>query len=236
LLILDVALIAAAIYAGVRVRGQMQAAKARQDAFLSRRVAPPASPPLPALPSVPPVLPVDYADIAQKMLLDKSRNSTVVIETPPAPPPEPVPPLPFYHGQMRLPGEGPIVILSETTGAQHQAVHPGETIGPFKLVEANSQQLAFEWKDKIIRKNLDELLDRSGAASAASVAAANARHAATPPPSVPKSQLGPGVDLNPDVKACVSNDSYGDGAEVGGYRKSMTPSPFGVACQWVKVK
>jgi hypothetical protein len=48
--------------------------------------------------------------------------------------------------------------------------------------------------------------------------------------------LGPGVDLNPDVKACVPNDSYGDGAEVGGYRKSMTPSPFGVACQWVKVK
>ena len=128
LLILDVALIAAAIYAGVRVRGQWQAAKERENAVLSRRVAPAAPLQLAALPPVPPVLPVEYADIAQKMLLDKSRNSTVVIETPPAPPPVPVPPLPFYHGQMRLPGEGPIVILSETARAAHQAVHPGETI------------------------------------------------------------------------------------------------------------
>src|ERR1035438_9422563 len=83
----------------------------------------------------------------------------------PAPPPVPVPPLPFYHGQMRLPGEGPIVILSETARAAHQAVHPGETIGPFKLLEATSQELAFGWQDKIIRKNLDELVDHGGASA-----------------------------------------------------------------------
>ena len=234
LLILDVALIAAAIYAGVRMRGQWQAAKERENATLGRRVAPAASPQLPALPPVPPVLPVDYADIAQKMLLDKSRNSTVVIETPPAPPPVPVPALPFYHGQMRLPGEGPIVILSEGAGAAHQAVHPGETIGPFKLVEVTSQELAFEWGDKIIRKNLDDLIDRSGAAaSAPPVAAVSARPNAAP---APKSQVGPGQDLNPEVKACVPNDSYEDGAVVDGYRKTVTRSPFGQACQWNQVK
>ena len=233
MLLLDVVLLAAATYAGVRVRGQMQAAKARQDAFLSRKAAAPAIPPLPTLPQVPPVLPVDYADIAQKMLLDKSRNPTVVIETPPPPPPEPVPPLPFYHGQMRLPGEGPIVILSETSGAAHQAVHPGETIGPFKLVEATSRDLAFGWKDKIIRKNLDELIDHSGGGAAAPVAAAGARAAATP--AVPKTQLGPGSDLTPATKQCQANDSYDDGAEVGGYRKTVVRSPFGVECRWNKV-
>lgn len=236
LLILDIALIAAAIYAGVRVRGQWQTAQERQNAILSRKAAPSAPPQLAALPPAPPVLPMDYADIAQKMLLDKSRNSTVVIETPPAPTPVPVPPLPFYHGQMRLPGEGPIVILSATAGAAHQAVHPGEMIGPFKLVEATSQELAFEWGDKIIRKNLDDLLDRGGAgASAPSVAAASARSAAAPPPA-PKSQTGPGAEMGPGVKVCVANDSYEDGAVVDGYRKAMKRSPFGVECQWNQVK
>jgi hypothetical protein len=230
LLILDVALIAAAIYAGVRVRGQWQAAKERENAVLNRRVAPAAPLPLAALPPVPPVLPVEYADIAQKMLLDKSRNSTVVIETPPAPPPVPVPPLPFYHGQMRLPGEGPIVILSETARAAHQAVHPGETIGPFKLLEATSQELAFGWQDKIIRKNLDELVDHGGASAPPPPGAGPG---ASPPP---KSQTGPGKELTPEVKACVANDSYEDGAVVDGYRKTMLRSPFGVQCQWNQVK
>jgi hypothetical protein len=238
LLILDVALVAAAIYAGVRVHHSFQAGKEREAAVLARRAAPPAPPQLPALPPVPPLLPVDYADIAQKTLLDKSRNSTVIVETPPAPPPVPVPPLPFYHGQMRLPGEAPLVILSETAGAAHQGVHPGEMIGPFKLVEATSHELAFAWQDKIIRKNVDDLTDRSGASAAAASAPAAPRPAqaaaAAPPPSTVKA--GPGQDLNPDVKACVPNDSYEDGAVVDGYRKSVTRSPFGVNCQWIRQK
>lgn len=238
LLILDVALVAAAIYAGVRVRSQFQAAKQREAAVLARRVAPPAPPQLPALPPVPPVLPVEYADIAQKMLLDKSRNSTVIVETPAPPPPVPVPPLPFYHGQMRLPGEAPLVILSEAAGAAHQGVHPGETIGPFKLLEATSRELVFGWQDKTIRKNVDDLIDRSGAAAAASAPAAPrpAQSAAAAPPPPPPTKAGPGQDINPEVKACVPNDSYGNGAEVDGYRKSVTPSPFGVNCQWVREK
>jgi hypothetical protein len=236
LLILDVALIAAAIFAGARAHSQWQAAKERRGAILSQRAAPIAAPQLAPLPAVPPVLPVEYADIAQKMLLDKSRNSTVVIETPAPPPPVPVPPLPFYHGQMRLPGEAPIVILSATAGAEHQAVHPGETIGPFKLVAVTSQELAFEWQGKTIRKNLDELIDRGGAGAAApSASAASARPVTVSPPA-PKSNIGPGVNLAPDVKACAANDSYEDGAVVAGYRKVMKQSPFGVSCRWDQVQ
>ena len=234
LLLLDVALVAAAVFAGVRVRGQLQDSRRHEQAILTRRVAAPAPPPLPALPAVPPVLPVDYADIAQKMLLDKSRNSTVVVETVPPPPPVPVPPLPFYHGQMRLPGEGTIVILSVASGAEHQAVHIGDAIGPFKLVEATSHELAFEWQGKTIRKNLDDLLDHG--AAAASAPAANVRPAAAAQPSAPKTQQGPGQDLTPEIKACVANDSYEDGAEVDGYRKSVVRSPFGTECKWIRVK
>jgi hypothetical protein len=238
LLILNLVLIAAATYAGIRVRGNWRAAKEREDAILSRRVAPAASPQLAALPTVPPVLPVDYADIAQKMLLDKSRNSTVVIETPPAPPPVPVPPLPFYHGQMRLPGEGPIVILSAAAGAAHQAIHPGEMIGPFKLVDATRQELVFEWGDKIIHKNLDDLVDRSAPAAAPAAPAVSAKAAAPPPPPpTAKTPLGPtNSELSPGVKACLPNDSYEDGAVVDGYRKAVMRTPFGAACVWNQVK
>jgi hypothetical protein len=235
LVILNLALVAASIYAGVHVRGQLHSDARREAGVLDRRVEPAAPPPLPALPPVPPVLPVDYADVAEKMLLDKSRNSTVVVEPPPAPAPVPMPPLPVYHGQMRLPGEGLIVILSATGGAGHEAVHPGEMIGPFKLVEANSQEIAFEWQGQIVRKNLEQLIDRAADAAPAQAAAASVKPSTAPPPAAPKTQAGPGQQLNPDVRACVSNDSYDDGAVVDGYRKVVKPGPFGTACQWNRI-
>lgn len=147
-----------------------------------------------------------------------------------------MPPLPFYHGQMRLPGEAPIAILSASSGAAHQAVHPGETIGPFKLVEVNSQELAFEWQDKTVRKRLDELIDRSAPAAPAPAAAASAaaKAAAAAVPAQPATKAGPGQNINPEVKACLPNDSYEDGAVVDGYQKTVRGSPFGVQCQWVK--
>jgi hypothetical protein len=233
LLILDVALMAAVIYTGVRTRDQIRAAKAREAAVLSRKAAPAAPPPLVPLPPVPPALPSTYASIAQNMLFDKSRNSTVVVETPAAPPPKPVPPLPFYHGQMRLPGEGQIVILSLASNKEHEAVHPGEVIGPFKLVSATSQELSFEWEGQVIRKSLDELIDRGGSGSPAPAAASP--RASAPPPAV-KSAVGPGTDAGNGTKACLPNDSYEDGAVVDGYRKSQKISPFGTQCQWDQVK
>ncbi|HUP02385.1 MAG TPA: hypothetical protein VMU19_00255 [Bryobacteraceae bacterium] len=237
ILLLNVALAGASIYAGLRVRDGLRAANQRESAELARRAAATPQPPLPALPAVPPVLPVDYADVAQKMLLDKSRNSTVIVETPPAPPPKVMPAMPFYHGQMRLPGESPTVILSATSGGAQQEVHPGESIGEFKLLAANSQELTFEWDGKKVSKSLDELLDHGAPAQAAAAAAPAARPLVAPPPApeAPKSAMGPGKDINPEVKACVANDSYEDGAVVDGYRKSVVRSPFGVACQWLKI-
>jgi len=234
LLILDVALIAAVIYAGVRTRDQVRAAKEREAAALSRKVAPAPPPPSAPLAPVPPVMPSSYAAVAQNMLFDRSRNSTVVVETPAAPPPKPVPALPFYHGQMRLPGEDPIVILSLGSNAEHQAVHPGEEIGPFKLVGATSRELAFEWEGQTIRKSLDDLLDRSGAGAPAPSAANGSRPGQTP--RAAQSQAGPGADIADGVKACVANDSYGDGAVVDGYRKSLRSTPFSSECRWERVK
>jgi len=237
LLLLDVALIAAVIYTGVRTRDQARAAREREAAVLSRKAAPAAPPPLVPLPPVPPAMPTSYVFIAQNMLFDKSRNSTVVVEPPPVPPPKPpMPPLPFYHGQMRLPGEGQIVILSLASNKEHEAVHPGEEIGPFKLVGATSQELSFEWEGQVVHKSLDELLDRGGSVSSAPTAAAASPKPGAAGPAAVKTQAGPGAEVGSGVKACLPNDSYGDGAVVDGYRKTLKSSPFGTQCQWDQVK
>ncbi len=235
LIVLNLLLGAAAIYAGVRVRAEYLAAKTRKAAALGRKVNPPAPPKFAPLPAPPPVLPASYADIAQKMLFDKSRNSELPPPPPPPapPPPKPVPPLPAYHGQMTLPGQGPIVILSVQGGA-HQGVRIGDEIGPFRLTGATSRELVFEWDGKEIRKDVDELLDRSAASQAA---AAPARTAAAPPP-VLKSQIGPGAETGNErgERYCDPKDSYENGAVVDGYRKNVRSGPFGAICFWELIR
>lgn len=230
LLVLNLALIAALGYAGLRIRGEWRAAKARQAATLSRKATLAAPPPFTPLTPPGPVLPSGYIQIAQKMLFDKSRNSVVELPPPPpAPPPEPVPPLPGYHGQMNF-DDGPTVILSAAGSPQHQGVKIGEEIGPFKLVDANSQELAFEWKGKVIRKSVDELLDRSVPLGATAAPERTANAAPAPPPT-PK-PIGPGEDTGRGYKTCDANDSYPDGAVVDGYRKRMIQTPWGKTCTW----
>jgi hypothetical protein len=230
LLILDVVLAAVAVYAGFQFRSQWMAAKAREAAVLNRKPAPP-PPQFTALATAPPVLSAGYAEIAQKLLFDRSRNSTVVVEVPPPPPPKPMPPLPVYHGMMNI-GDGPAAILSINAGSPQMEIHPGDEIGPFKLVDVNSQEIALEWDGKIIRKTVDEILDRS---TRQVVADANTpAPAAPPPPVVPviKTPLGPGEDTGRGYKVCNPNDSTPDEAVVDGYRKVSIATPFGNACRW----
>ena len=80
LLILNVVLVAVAVYAGVQWRKEWRAAKAREAASLNRPLKPLPPPPFTPLPVEPPVMPTKYLDVAQNMLFDPSRNSTVVIE------------------------------------------------------------------------------------------------------------------------------------------------------------
>ncbi len=234
LLILDLALIATLIYAGVEVQRHYRRTQASQAAVLNRRVPPVPPPAFTSAPAVPPVLPSGYAGIAQKMLFDKSRNSTVVIETPAPPPPKPMPPLPVYHGQMKLPGQDLVVFLSENGRGQHRPVHIGESIGEFKLVEADREALTLEWDGKTIIKSLKELVETGPAAqTAVAQAPAAPKAVAPPPPSTPNPMTGPGEDLG-GFRACAANDGYPDGAIVDGYRKVNIPNPFAPRglCRW----
>jgi hypothetical protein len=231
LLILDVVLAAVAIYAGFQFHSQWLAAKAREAAIMNQKPNPLPPPQFTPLATAPPVLSAGYAAIAQKLLFDRSRNSTVVVDVPPPPPPKPMPPLPVYHGMMNI-GDGPAAILSVNAGSAQMEVHPGEMIGPFKLVDVTTQEIALEWDGQIIRKTVDEILDRATRQVVAD--ASTPAPAAAPTPSLPviKTPLGPGEDTGRGYKVCNPNDSTPDGSVVDGYRKVSIATPFGSACRW----
>jgi hypothetical protein len=232
LVLLNLVLLAVAAYAGWQLRVRWIAAKERAAVELSKRIKPLPPPPFTPLPAAPPVVPATYAQIAQQDLFDRSRNPTVEVVVPPPPPPKPMPPLPVYHGQMNI-GSGPMAILSKTANGQHEALRAGESIGQFKLVDVTTEEIAFEWEGKIIRKNVDELLDRTASSPQAAAAAARTEQpAAPPPPPQPKSAVGPGADTGRGFKACDPNDNMPMGSVVDGYRKVPYATPFGEACRW----
>jgi len=231
LLLLDLVLAALTAYAAWQFRLEWRAAKAREDALLNRR--PPAAPAQPFTPlgPTPPVMAAGYADIAQKMLFDKSRNPTVVIETPPPPPPKPMPPLPVYHGMMNL-GDGQVAVMSATANSAQEEIRPGETIGQFKLVDVNTEEIVLEWEGKAIHQKMDELLER---AVAQQVAESRPPEAAPPAPQVQdiaKKPTGPGAPAAGGERFCDPNDSSPAGTVTDGFRKMSIPTPFGNVCRW----
>jgi hypothetical protein len=220
----------------VEVRDGWRAAKAHQAATLKRSVAAPPALPWQPLPNQPAVLAAVYKDVAQKDLLDRSRNPDVPVDpTPPPPPPPPVPPLPVYHGYMNI--GGPIALLSITAGSEQQAVHPGETIGEFTLRSVNTREIEFAWRDRVIHKLVDELADHSAPVAQAArtevpaaVLTSTPLMPATPPPP------GPGMETHFGVKLCNPGDTARVGSVVDGYKKTLSPTPFGTSCYWEPVQ
>src|SRR5450759_4379999 len=147
-----------------------------------------------------------------------------------------MPALPLFHGQMNL-GDGPMALLVEKSGMPEKAIKPGETIGQFKLVDVNTSEITFAWtfNGELARRSLRELADNTVSAAAAPdmrpAAAASA-----PAPPVIKSNLGAGAITGFGFKECQPNDSSPEGTIDGGFRKTITRSPFGQQCKWDPVK
>ena len=229
--ILNVVLAAVAVFAGVQLRNEWLAAKAREAATLpGPPVKPAAVPPYMALPGAQPVLAAGYSMIPQKFLFDPSRNSTVVevVTVTPPPPPRPMPALPRFHGEMNL--GGVMAVLSETPGSPQKFMKPGETIGEFKLLDVNTQELVFEWNGQTIHKGLNELTDHGAAPPVSPGSPAPAR--AAPPAPVAKTPTGPGEPTPQGYRTCNPNDSTPVGAVVDGFQKMSLVTPFGAACRW----
>ena len=96
-------------------------------------------------------------------LFHPSRDPNEPVEPPPPPPPPPpMPELPRYHGQMNL-GDGPLALLVEHPGMAEKALKPGDTIGQFKLVDVNTNEITFEWtfNGATVRRTLAQLMDHT---------------------------------------------------------------------------
>lgn len=229
---LDLALLALVVALGWRLRQQWLQARHREQMVLGRIVKPLPPPPLSPLPPVEPVRAASYAEVAEKMLFSRDRNPTVVIEKPPE---KPLPPLPALYGLIDL-GDGLTAIMSEKPGGPGQGVRAGEKIGPFLLAALDRQQAVLEWEGRKVVKKLEELIPRG----AQKESPAGASPAPATPPSQPTVQQasvsGPGVQLSEEIRACQPGDTDPPGTVRDGYRKIVTPTPFGQTCRWERIK
>jgi hypothetical protein len=181
-------------------------------------------------------MPAGYKDVAMKTLFHPSRDPNEPIEPKPAPPPPPPPPpmpeLPRYHGQMNL-GDGPVVVLVERSGSPEKAIEVGGTIGQFKLVDVNTNEITFAWSynGETVRRTLASLIDRTAPAQAEN-RPANAGNAPAPAAPVVKSNLGAGEVTQFGFKQCLPDDSSPEGTIDKGFRKVISQTPFGKSCRW----
>ena len=232
----------AAIAGGVwRVSKDAREFGAREHATLSARPAVPATPPAPPATPPPSVAATSYQEIAQKMLWSRDRNSQVIVDPPKPVEVKPLPPLPAVHGVMNL-GDGPIVMMSDKPGARHRGIHPGETIGEFKLVSVDSEELVLSFENRTVKKRLQDLIDRSDESNQPTAAAAQGGNPANtggfthPPAAVAAAKAEPGVKLSEGVSNCLPGDNSPAGTVANGMRKVVSPTPFGQACRWEAVK
>jgi hypothetical protein len=266
LVFLNLTLLALAAALLWTLRNNWFSAQSRQRAVIQQQVQPKKLLAPPPVAPAQPVAPAEYLDVAARMLFSKDRNSTVVIEAPPPkpePPEPPLPALPGYHGQMAI-GE-PVAFLSTAAAAQ-RSYRAGETIGEFKLVSFDKENIEFEWHGKSIQRKLDELRPKETAqvqppspARPAAAAAPGSTAAAAPGPApasagglVPLGGSGSSSaagtkDSGSDdpmfgpvqadgTRACEPGDKSPSGTVHSGYKKDMTVTLFGTVCHWEQNK
>jgi hypothetical protein len=233
--IVDLTLLALIVFTASTLRRHWQEANRREQAML-RQMAPKIAPMvLPPLPGATPASAANYLELAQQFLFSRDRNPNVILDPPaPPPPPKPMPALPVAYGVLDL-GSGPTVLLSEKPGVESKGYREGDKIGEFKVVSLNSQEIVFEWDGKQVKRSIEELIDRSGAAAEPPPP----QQTAAPAPQVSNLAAkpgGPGMELGPTSRACNPNDSSPAGTVQDGYKKVITTSPFGQSCRWEAVK
>lgn len=234
--ILDLALLIIGGLLFWQLRREWIGAHARDMALLRSVMHAAHVPGMAPLDNVGPVTPAEFAEVATKDLFSKDRNPNVIVDPPPPPPVKPQPPFPVAHGVMLWDGVPPTIVLSEKSGGPQRGYHPGDTIGPWKLVSVDNSYADFEWDGKQFKKRIDELLERTPIAPGPPAPAAAAPAAAAPAKSDSKnlsnSHSGPGADVGAGYKACSSDDSSPSGTVVDGMKKIVVATPFGNSCHW----
>jgi hypothetical protein len=236
LILLDLALIGLIALAVMQLRKDQDAARAREAVMLSATLppAPALNQPVPAPGAPKPAS--EFLQIAQKLLFSKDRNPDVIVEVEK---PKPMPPLPKYYGEMNF-GSGPTVLLRGEKDERQRGYRLGETIGEFKLVAINQQDIFFEWDGKPVKSTLAALRPVENR-DAPSARRNDVRGVEAPKPVAPK-RVAPVVQGRPDkgdpadeARGCVDGDKSPAGTVSEGYRKVITRTPFSAVCRWMKV-
>ena len=243
LIALDLLLLAVCGLLTWQLRRQWLQERNRESALFQYRAKPAAGPPLvPLFVPLPKPVPFEaaaYAEVAQNNLFSPDRNPNVILDLKIPPPPPPVPPFPVARGVMLWEGVPPTIVLSEKTGGPQKGYHPGDHIGPWKVVGLDERYVTLAWNDKEFKKRIDELLDSTPIETVAAPAAGAATAAAAPtapPPNLSNSNSPVGIDTGGGNRGCVPGDTSPAGTIVDGYKKVITENPFGHACSWQSVK
>ena len=239
--LLDLALLVVAGFLFWQLRREWVGSQARDLALLHSTLAAARVPGLSPLDRVDALTAAEYADVAMKNLFSQDRNPNVILDPVKPPPPKPQPPFPVAHGVMLWDGVPPTIVLSEKADGPQRGYHPGDSIGPWKLVSVDPSYADFEWDGKDFKKRIDELIDRTPIAVASASGPAAPQGAALPKTDVKAlsnpAHAGPGVDLGGGgFKGCLADDSSPTGTVVDGMKKVITATPFGQNCHWESAK
>lgn len=234
--ILLVVVLGAVIWNG---RQQLRQARAKRQQNISSVSKPVVAPPAPPVAKPDAAQPAKYAEVATKNLFSKDRNPDIVIDPPKVEPPKPMPPLPVVTAVLGLPS-GTRALMAERKGLDSRPVKSGDTIGEFKIVSLDTQNVVFDWDGKQISKSIDDLIDRSTPTTATGQGAVpqGPAVAAAAVNKQPAALVGPGkAQEGKAERPCVPGDTSPNGAVVDGYKLSFKDSPFGrIGCHWSPVQ
>ena len=116
---------------------------------------------------------------------------------------------------------------------RRHSTHPGEMIGPFKLIDVIFEMiLTLDGGDgQLVRKSVDELTNHL-AGPPPEAASAQTEAPGMPARVEPQTAKGPGGDGFNGSKLCQPNDSLPFGTVQDGLRKTEIKTPFGTTCLW----
>jgi hypothetical protein len=238
-LLLNVALLVAVVWLGVRLRANWQESKAKEQETLDRAAqAQTVTAPAP-LAGVTPTPAIEYLNVAQQTLFSEDRNSNEIVDVappaPPPPPPPPTPPFPTYHGQMSF-GE-PVIILS-TSGVPQKSHRVGDQIGEFKIAGFDRDKLILEWNDKTFEPLLKDLASKEQpkpVVQTQDAPAQQAKAAAVAPVGKGKNDGQYGAQYG-NYRECLVDDNSPDGTVKDGYRKAIVGTLMGTSCHWEPIR
>ncbi len=224
LIALNVVLVAGIGILAWQVNAGWKQAAAERAANLNVRVRPVTVAPAVPQPKPEGATPAQYARVAENNLFSSDRNPTVVIEPEKKEAPKPMPSLPVVYGVMGLPS-GVKAIMAEKPGQDSRGIRVGDTIGEFKVLALDTQNIKFEWNGKEIARKIDDLVDRSNPRAGGS----NNSGPAAPPPAAPSATAAPPPPPNaPPAGSTQNQDGSYSVTDKDGKKWIMTRTPFGM--------